>query len=670
MADQTHPVEIPRVVDGRFLRYAQRPSRLLEMLRWWRDNYPNVSPTDESGEGWEIYAYLLDPIQEKLIFPAIAPGGSSEPKRYTGVNKHPLVEVKTNSGNAGFWARIRLWSAPDDKARPARLEFCLSTVERRAYGKRGDPRKAWHEAVARHFEDRPDQAERLTHALYDLEQAGLQGGVGNDVANWERFRTWFGPRDRAPNGRKWEALTCTLTGPSLDFEALLESLDQYPHQLDLHDWLNKEVLDALRNFLALMPEGTGAASSTLSPAPLTPGPTGLQRTLAMASNLILEGVPGTGKTYAIGHEICEAWKDAGGDVLGGRGEGPWAITLHPATSYEDFVEGLRPVQQGSVGGDGQPGPAFEKAKAVKSYSKNASGEILGGDTALRRERYFHIQLPGIHFDTPSAGFAMQDGFFLRVCAHAVNHPKEHFVVLLDEINRCNVPKVLGDLLTTIERSKRARWLEDEDHWDLGDCQVVTLPGSKRLFFVPDNVFVVATMNTTDRSVAPLDAALRRRFAFHRCWPMGFGEQSGADTVAVDDVVARFLEEAGTGDELREVLKPSVRAWAEINQLLSKHGGPDAMLGHSYLFDLAGDLERTPEDAEALLQHHWNHHILPQLVDAIVSNNLEQLLKSTASEHLLLEVGAWRIALPAGEAGRRNQAPVLRLVASSGEGETS
>ncbi len=389
----------------------------------------------------------------------------------------------------------------------------------------------------------------------------------------------------------------------------------------------------------------------------------------MASNLILEGVPGTGKTYAIGHGICGGWKDSGGKPLGGRGEGSWAITLHPATSYEDFVEGLRPVQQGSVGGDDQPGPTRTEATAVKSYAQDSNGVLIQGDAALRRERYFHIQLPGIHFDTPSAGFAMQDGFFLRACAHAVNHPKEHFVVLLDEINRCNVPKVLGDLLTTLERSKRARW-DDDGHWDLGDCQVVTLPGSKRLFFVPDNVFVVATMNTTDRSVAPLDAALRRRFAFHRCWPMGFGEQSGADTVAVDDVVARFLEEAGTGDELREVLEPSVRAWAEINQLLSKHGGPDAMLGHSYLFDLAGDLERTPEDAEALLQHHWNHHILPQLVDAIVSNNLEQLLKSTASEHLLLEVGAWRIALPAGVAGRRNQAPVLRLVASSGEGETS
>ena len=670
MAEQTHPAAIPSVHEGRFLRFAERPSQLLERLRWWRDSYPNVSPKVGLGEGWEIYEYLLDPIQEKLILPVIAPGVSSKPKRFTDINKHPLVEIKTNGWNAGFWARIQLWSAPADKARPARLEFCLSTVERRAYGKEGDPRKAWHEAVARHFEDRPDQAERLTHAFYDLEQAGLQGGVGNDAANWERFRAWFGPLDKAPNKDQWKRLTCTLTGPTLNFETLLQALDQEPFQFDLHDWLNKEILAAIRTFLALMPEGVGADGATTSVAQRSPGPAGLQRTLAMAQNLILEGVPGTGKTYAIGHGICGGWEDGGGKPIGGRGEGSWAITLHPATSYEDFVEGLRPVLVEDGRDDDQPGPTLGDARAVKSYAKNASGEILEGDAALRHERYFHIQLPGIHFDTPSAGFAMQDGFFLRVCAHAVNHPKEHFVVLLDEINRCNVPKVLGDLLTTIERSKRARWVEDEDHWDLGDCQVVTLPGSKRLFFVPDNVFVVATMNTTDRSVAPLDAALRRRFAFHRCWPLGFGEQSGAGTVAVDDVLKLLRAEAGMKNDDRGVFEESVRAWAELNVLLQKHGGPDAMLGHSYLFDLAGDLERTPEDAEALLQHHWNHHILPQLVDAVVSNNLEQLLKGTAAEHPLLEVGAWRIALLAGGGGRHNQAPVLRLVAASGEGETS
>jgi hypothetical protein len=222
---------------------------------------------------------------------------------------------------------------------------------------------------------------------------------------------------------------------------------------------------------------------------------------------------------------------------------------------------------------------------------------------------------------------MQDGFFLRACAHAVNHPQEHFIVLLDEINRCNVPKVLGDLLTTLERSKRARWKGGADgHWDLEACQVVTLPGSKRLFFVPDNVYVVATMNTTDRSVAPLDAALRRRFAFHRCWPLGFGEQSGVDTVAVGDVLKLLRAEAGMKNDDRGVFEESVRAWAELNVLLQKYGGPDAMLGHSYLFDLARDLKRKPATWPAatpdqVVRHHWTHHILPQLGDSVEANNL-------------------------------------------------
>jgi 5-methylcytosine-specific restriction endonuclease McrBC GTP-binding regulatory subunit McrB len=119
-------------------------------------------------------------------------------------------------------------------------------------------------------------------------------------------------------------------------------------------------------------------------------------------------------------------------------------------------------------------------------------------------------------------WTIQDGFFLKACQQAYSHPDKDFIILIDEINRANVPKVLGDLLTTIERSKRAKWkkevVEESDtqlllhnkngHWDLESCQIVSLPYSKRKFFVPENLYIMATMNTTDRSVAPLDAALR------------------------------------------------------------------------------------------------------------------------------------------------------------------
>jgi hypothetical protein len=251
---------------------------------------------------------------------------------------------------------------------------------------------------------------------------------------------------------------------------------------------------------------------------------------------------------------------------------------------------------------------------------------------LQERKYFHIWREEIHGSTGgSSTFRMQDGFFLRVCAEATNNPDSDYVVLLDEINRCNVPKVMGDLLTTIERSKRAKWVaSDGGYWDLSKCQVVTLPGSKRLFFVPDNVYVVATMNTTDRSVAPLDAALRRRFAFLRLWPMGFGP---TPEVASAEAAAAAIWSAGqkTPTDPGPAFTAAVQAWWRLNDRLQQKG-PDAMLGHSYLFDLAEDIHEEENEAQRrdAVLHHWNYHLLPQLVDVAASNHLEAELVTSAN----------------------------------------
>ncbi len=376
---------------------------------------------------------------------------------------------------------------------------------------------------------------------------------------------------------------------------------------------------------------------------------------AQPRTLILEGVPGTGKTWAI-KQLLQDDDQATGSFRG-RGDGRFAITLHPATSYEDFVEGLRP-------GPYRPAPAdrwagsergFEPVHIVRSGEQDAVEVSIGRSVPEGSERWF-VQAPAA--DTSEGGgqgthFAVHDGFFLRACAEALCFPTRDFLVLLDEINRCNVPKVLGDLLTTLEFSKRATWDPTRRAWDLSSAQVVSLPYSKRLFFVPDNVFVVATMNTTDRSVAPLDSALRRRFAFQRLWPLGFEDGStlraGPGRVEDGDLwdeAARVTRAAfGQNEgEARPTLLASVRAWLLINRALFQELGPDGMLGHSYLFDLAADLRSAANSLSAagsvadqdrwrcqspvqddVVQHHWNQHILAQLVDVLESNNRLELL---------------------------------------------
>ena len=408
-------------------------------------------------------------------------------------------------------------------------------------------------------------------------------------------------------------------------------------------------------------------------------------------------MPGTGKTHAI-MELMKADVPRKGRLpaFRGRGVGRFAVTLHPAIAYEDFVEGLRP---------GPHRPIEEEvwwtsesySDGVKNKSrplpKIALVEDRRSEEDLEKERWF--------FDGPTdqaktlkpdeTRFSVHDGFFVRVCHEAVHYPHRDFLILLDEINRCNVPKVLGDLLTTLESSKRATWAGTA--WDISTAQTVTLPYSKRLFFIPDNVFVLATMNTTDRSVAPLDSALRRRFAFHRLWPLGFEEEtrrqaivsqssgwqdlleeitrqvedkaaqrSGEKVVAAGIDISRHLlaklprpyQHKGGGDP-EALLRLSVCTWVTLTAALLRDLGPDAMLGHSYLFDLAGVLGESPADrrwrgqfpgVDALVEHHWNQHLLTQLADSLESNNSVDLVdsKETALSKVLPAIASrWKQA---------------------------
>lgn len=234
------------------------------------------------------------------------------------------------------------------------------------------------------------------------------------------------------------------------------------------------------------------------------------RVLRRFKNAVLEGPPGTGKSHVVG-KVADLWQQETGRPLAGRGRGAYAITLHPNTTYEEFVEGLR-------------------------------------------------------YDDDDEKFKRKDGFLRRIIAEAERNPDSDYLVLIDELNRANVPKVFGDLLLTMEASKRTEW--DGAAWRGG--MEVTLPYSEQPFSVPSNVYLLGTMNTSDRSIAPLDSALRRRFGFVRVEPMlGESLRSAIEVVDGSDAAARV---ARSIDEL-----------TNLNEALRQSLGPNAMLGHSYLF---------------------------------------------------------------------------------------
>jgi hypothetical protein len=205
-----------------------------------------------------------------------------------------------------------------------------------------------------------------------------------------------------------------------------------------------------------------------------PPPPPPEKAPTTAKNLILYGPPGTGKTYLSIKKavaICDGEVPPDRSALAERfkqlkeDKRIAFITFHQSYGYEDFVEGLRPVLR--------HGESDEKAGDVE--------------------------------------YECWLGIFRQICIWAQEDvtDSEPHVLIIDEINRGNISKILGELITLIEPDKR-----------LGEANELTvrLPYSGDDFGVPSNLYILGTMNTADRSIAFMDTALRRRFDFEEMMP--------------------------------------------------------------------------------------------------------------------------------------------------------
>ena len=234
--------------------------------------------------------------------------------------------------------------------------------------------------------------------------------------------------------------------------------------------------------------------------------------------VILYGPPGTGKTY-LAQELAEA--------LAPEEQARSLVQFHPAYSYEDFFEGYRPVTDGD---------------------KQMTYELTPGPLA-------------------------------KLAEHAADNPEQQHVMVIDEINRANLPRVLGELLFLLEyRDKSIQVMHRSDH----------------SFKLPKNLWFIGTMNTADRSIALIDAAMRRRFHF----------------------VPFFAERGPTENLLRKWTKKHApdQAWvvdlvSAVNSELEKAlGGDHLQLGPSHFMktDLNdGGFERV-----------WKYNIEPFIEDQL------------------------------------------------------
>lgn len=259
--------------------------------------------------------------------------------------------------------------------------------------------------------------------------------------------------------------------------------------------------------------------------------------------LIFYGPPGTGKTY-LAQELARHITDK---------ENVKLVQFHPAYSYEDFFEGFRP--QGESGGQMQ-------------------------------------------------GFSLKAGPLRRMVDKAAENPGAAYVLIIDEINRGNLPKIFGELYFLLEYRDQA-------------IDLMYSSDSAEPFSLPKNIYVIGTMNTADRSIALVDAALRRRFAF---LPLHPSEEP------TSGILRRWLADNGYDAWLADLHD-------ELNARITDN---DFKIGPSYFMreKLAGD--HTDKSLELM----WRTDILPLLeehhfgdsgVDILARYGLPALRKSLAAK---------------------------------------
>src|SRR5699024_5053114 len=237
--------------------------------------------------------------------------------------------------------------------------------------------------------------------------------------------------------------------------------------------------------------------------------------LERKGQVVFYGPPGTGKTY-FARKLAAA--------LAGREERRPIVQFHPSTSYEDFFEGYRP-------------------------ETDDSGAMI---------------------------YRLQKGPLADLADLAAEAPLRKHVMVIDEINRANLPKVLGELLFLLEYR---------------DTAIRTLYRPDEPFTLPEHIWFIGTMNTADRSIALIDAAMRRRFHFVPFFP---------DRGAMKDLLGRWLGREGEPEWVGRLV-------AQVNEELTEAiGGPDLQLGASHFMQTGLDVD--------MVEQIWRYDIEPFIED--------------------------------------------------------
>jgi len=269
----------------------------------------------------------------------------------------------------------------------------------------------------------------------------------------------------------------------------------------------------------------------------------IAKDIILPKNYIVYGAPGTGKSYYLEELVEEYFSDS---RLYTR------ITFHPNYSYSQFVGSYKPVP---------------------IYKRNSTDLIYKQDLRTKFEY------------EPLIDYEFVPGPFIEILCKAINHPKSNFLLLIEEINRANVAAVFGDVFQLLDRENGESKYSIRFNTDVLNYLLKNLKSQENMYTIekvkiPPNLYIWATMNSSDQGILPMDAAFKRRWSF-KYMPLNKNESE----VENWEIVFKFHPNPISWNKLRRV----------INSKLKDYVPEDKLLGPFFMKE--SELPKSKEDDE-------------------------------------------------------------------------